>query len=475
MTPTPVRIHFIGICGTAMGNAALLMRALGHEVLGSDTGVYPPMSDHLRAAGVTILEGWDADRMEASRPDLVVVGNVASRGHPEVERLLRSRKLEYVSLPELLRTRLLRDRANLVVAGTHGKTTTTCMAAVLLRAAGADPGWLVGGVPRDLPDSSHPGVPGGPFVIEGDEYDSAFFDKRSKFIQYLPRVLAINNVEFDHADIFRDLEDVLRTFSHVIRLVPPDGAIVANGDDANVAGLVARVDFCPVVRVGTGPANDAVIADFAEDAAGASVRLLWKGREWGRVRWALPGLFNARNAATAAIAAGLLLHPEDPTRLSLAPLGTFQGVRRRQQVLVERPDLVVIEDFGHHPTAIALTLESLRARHPGRALVAAFEPRSNTAARKVLQDGFREALAKADSVHLAAPHRADKLGAEGFDSAGVAADLRARGLRATASESPEAVLAALRAEIPALGRPACVVFFSNGAFGGIIGKFAAGG
>ena len=468
-----MRIYFLGICGTAMGNAALLMRAIGHEVTGADTGIYPPMSDHLRKAGIDILEGWDPARLARLKPDLVVIGNVASRGHPEVEWLLESRALPYVSLPELLRTRLLSDRANLVVAGTHGKTTTTCLAAALLRANGADPGWLVGGVPRDLPDSSHPGKPGGPFVIEGDAYDSAFFDKRSKFIQYLPRVLALNNVEFDHADIFRDLEDVLRTFSHVIRLVPPDGAIVANGDDANVAGLVARVTFCPVVRVGTGPANDCVIADFSEDTSGASFRLLWKGREWGRVRWALPGLFNARNAATAALAAGLLLHPEDPTRLSLAPLATFQGVRRRQQVLVDRPDLVVIEDFGHHPTAIALTLESLRARHPGRALVAAFEPRSNTAARKVLQDGFREALAKADSVHLAAPHRADKLGAEGFDSAGVAADLRARGLRATASESPEALLAALRAEIPALGRPACVVFFSNGAFGGIIPRLGA--
>ena len=470
-----MRIYFIGICGTAMGNAALLMRALGHEVLGADTGVYPPMSDHLRRAGVDILEGWDPDRLARLGPDLVVVGNVASRGHPEVEWLLESRSLPYVSLPELLRTRLLRDRANLVVAGTHGKTTTTCLAAALLRANGADPGWLVGGVPRDLPDSSHPGRSGGPFVIEGDEYDSAFFDKRSKFIQYLPRVLALNNVEFDHADIFRDLEDVLRTFSHVIRLVPPDGAIVANGDDANVAGLVARVTFCPVVRVGTGSANDCVIADFAEDAAGASFRLLWKGREWGRVRWALPGLFNARNAATAALAAGLLLHPDDPTRLSLAPLGAFQGVRRRQQVLVNRPDLVVIEDFGHHPTAIALTLESLRARHPGRALVAAFEPRSATAARKLLQDGFRDALAAADSVWIAAPHRSERLGDARFDSAGVAAELVARGRRAHAPATFDDLLAGLRAELPALGRPACVVFFSNGAFGGVIGKFASGG
>lgn len=469
-----VRIYFIGICGTAMGNAALLMRALGHEVSGSDTGIYPPMSDHLRQAGVEMLEGWDAARLAKLKPDLVVVGNVASRGHPEVEWLLEARTIPYVSLPELLRTRLLQDRANLVIAGTHGKTTTTCLAAALLRAHGAEPGWLVGGVPRDLPDSCHPGRSGGPFVIEGDEYDSAFFDKRSKFIQYLPRILALNNVEFDHADIFRDLEDVLRTFNHVMRLVPRDGAIVANGDDANVVRLVSQVNFCPVIRVGTGPSNDCVIADFTETSAGASFRLIWKGKEWARVGWSLPGLFNARNAAVAAVGAGLLVDRADPTKLRLDSLATFQGVMRRQQVLAERANLTVVEDFGHHPTAIACTLESLRARYPGRALVACFEPRSNTAARKVLQDPFRDALALADAVLITAPHRADKLGADGFDSAGVVGELAARGRRALAPVSPEVLLSDLRALLPALGKPACVVFFSNGAFGGIIPRFVAG-
>ena len=469
-----MRIYFLGICGTAMGNAALLMRALGHEVLGSHAGVYPPMSDHLRKAGIDILEGWDPDRLAQLKPDLVVIGNVASRGHPEVEWLLESRTIPYVSLPELLRTRLLQDRVNLVVAGTHGKTTTTCLAAHLLRTAGAEPGWLVGGIPRDLPDSSHPGKPGGPFVIEGDEYDSAFFDKRSKFIQYLPRILAINNIEFDHADIFRDLEDVLRTFSHLVRLVPADGAIVANGDDSNVAGLVRGISYCPVVRVGTGSDNDCRIEDFAEDASGSRFRLSWRGRPWGDVRWSVPGLFNARNAAMAAVSAGLLLDRANPTILRLDALASFQGVLRRQQVLVDRPDLVVIEDFGHHPTAITCTLASLRARYPGRALVACFEPRSNTASRQLMQDAFRESLAAADSVWLAAPHRSEKLGSAGFDSLGVAADLVKRGLRAHAPTSFDELLCGLRAELPSLGRPACVVFFSNGAFGGVIGKFAAG-
>jgi len=467
-----MRIYFMGVCGSAMGNAALLMRALGHEVTGSDVGAYPPMSDHLRSAGVEILEGWDAARLERLAPDLVVVGNVASRGHPEVEWLLEKRTQAYVSLPELLRTRLLNERRNLVVAGTHGKTTTTCMAAVLLRACGAEPGWLVGGVPRDLPDSCHLGRSGGPFVIEGDEYDTAFFDKRSKFIQYLPRVLAINNCEFDHADIFRDLDDVLRTFSHVIRIVPRDGAIVASGDDANVLGLVKNVAWAPVVRVGTGSANDAVIRDFEESPAGSSFTLLWKGREWGRVKWALSGLFNARNAAMAAVSAGLLLDARDPTRLKLDALNSFQGVLRRQQVLVDRPDLTVIEDFGHHPTALDLTLESLRARFPKHRLVACFEPRSNTAARKVMQDGFREALKKADEVFLAPPHRADKLGEERFDSAGVAAAITAAGKQGFAPASNDALLAELTALVKSDPSPRCVVFFSNGAFGGIIRRFA---
>ncbi|NBS04808.1 MAG: Mur ligase [Verrucomicrobia bacterium] len=437
-----MRIYFMGICGTAMGNAALLMRALGHEVMGSDTGIYPPMSDHLRGAGVDILEGWSAERLAQLKPDLVVVGNVASRGHPEVEWLLEARTQPYVSLPELLRTRLLNDRRN------------------------------VGGVPRDLPDSSHPGKRGGPFVIEGDEYDTAFFDKRSKFIQYLPHVLAINNCEFDHADIFRDLDDVLRTFSHVIRIVPRDGAIVANGDDANVLGLVKNVTWAPVVRVGTGAGNDAVIADFQESSTGSSFTLVWKGKEWGRVKWALPGLFNARNAAMAAVSAGLLLDARDPTKLKLDSLDKFQGVQRRQQVLVDRPELTVIEDFGHHPTALDLTLESLRVRYPQHRLVACFEPRSNTAARKVMQDGFREALKQADEVFLAPPHRADKLGEERFDSEGVAAAITAAGKKGFAPASNDALLTEITSLVKSDKFPRCVIFFSNGAFGGIIKKFA---
>ena len=455
-----------------MGNAALLMRALGHEVMGSDVGIYPPMSDHLQRSDVTMLEGWSAERLAKLKTDLVVVGNVASRGHPEVEWLLQTPAQKYVSLPELLRNYLLNDRKNLVVAGTHGKTTTTCLATVLLRAHGASPGWLVGGVPRDLPDSSAPGKSGAPFVIEGDEYDSAFFDKRSKFIQYLPQVLAINNIEFDHADIFRDLEDVLRTFSHGLRVVPGNGVVVANGDDKNVEGLLKSVTWCPVVRVGVGATNDAVIADFKETAEGSSFTLIWKGREWAKVKWALPGLFNARNAAVAAVSAGLLLNSADPTVLKLNVLSEFQGVMRRQQVLVNRPDLVVIEDFGHHPTALACTLDSLRTRYPQHELVACFEPRSNTAARKVMQTEFQEALAKADAIYLVPAHRSEKLGSESFDSVAVVAALKAVGRSAFVAPTANDLLAELHTATGKSKRPRCVVFFSNGSFGGIISQYA---
>ena len=231
-----MRIYFMGVCGTAMGNAALLMRRQGHEVFGSDSGIYPPMSELLERSGVAVLEGYDEGRLREINPDLVVVGNVISRGNPEVEWLLRTDSIAYASLPSLLHDRVLRHRCNIVVAGTHGKTTTTALTASLLCANGCNPGYFIGGVPRDLPAGALEGDPGAPFVIEGDEYDSAFFDKRSKFIHYRPHILVVNNLDFDHADIFRDLADIQRSFEHLFRLVPDneqptssDGAIGEGG------------------------------------------------------------------------------------------------------------------------------------------------------------------------------------------------------------------------------------------------------
>lgn len=464
----------MGICGTAMGNAALLARAAGHEVLGADTGVYPPMSTVLADAGITLHEGYDPARLAKLAPDLVVIGNAMSRGNPEVEWLLDERPFAFTSLPALLHDTVLKTRKNIVVCGTHGKTTTTSLTAFLLRENGRDPGFLIGGVPLDPPVGNHLGAAVDPFVIEGDEYDSAFFDKRSKFIHYAPHVAVLNNLEFDHADIFRDLADVQRTFSHLTRIVPRNGFVVMNGDDENLRAL-GPLPWTRVVRVGTGEGNDVCIADFAETPAGVSFRLLWNGAEWGAVNWAIPGIYNARNAAMAAVAAALAIHPEAPTALSLAPLVRFRGVKRRQEVLVSTPALTVVEDFGHHPTALAETLKSFRNRFPSAVLTAVFEPRSNTARTNTLQAGFMAALALADEVYLGAVNRADKLKAdERFDTDAVIAHVNAAGGRGVSAPTNAELLAKLTAgTLPASeSNPRLVVFFSNGSFDGIIAKYA---
>jgi len=464
----------MGICGTAMGNAALLLRSDGHEVLGADSGIYPPMSTVLAEAGIELHEGYDPVRLARLAADLVVVGNAMSRGNPEVEWLLETRAIPFKSLPEALHDLILGRRRNLVVCGTHGKTTTTALTAYLLRENGRDPGFLIGGVPQDPPVGNRIGKPSDPFVIEGDEYDSAFFDKRSKFIHYAPHLAVINNLEFDHADIFRDLADVQRTFSHLTRIVPRNGALILNGDDPNVAAL-GPLPWTRVVRVGLGPANDARIADFSESPAGAEFHLLWRGEPWARVRWELPGLYNARNAAMAAVTAGLALDPADPRGLRLEALARFRGVRRRQEIRAAVPGLTVVEDFGHHPTALAETIQSFRGRFPGARLTAVFEPRSNTARTKALEADFRVALGRADEVYLGAVSRADKLPEpDRFDGPAVARDLEAAGVTAQCFASSAALLERLKSQtLPPQGTARVVIFFSNGSFDGIIDRFAA--
>lgn len=482
-----MRIYFMGVCGTAMGNAALLARANGHQVLGADLGIYPPMSRVLADAGIELHEGYDAARLERLSPDLVVVGNAMSRGNVEVEWLLNTRAIAFTSLPALLADFVLKGRKNIVIAGTHGKTTTTALTAFLLRENGRDPGFLIGGVPQDPPTGSHLGSARDPFVIEGDEYDSAFFDKRSKFIHYAPHIAVMNNLEFDHADIFDDLSDVKRTFFHLARIVPQNGWIVVNGDDANLAAL-GNFPWTRLVRVGLGDQCDVRLGDFTETPEGASFALWWKGVKWADVRWTQPGLFNARNAAMAAVAAQLSLAlvpagepvPENITyyvtkgaALDLAPLARFRGVMRRQQLLLDTPRLKVMEDFGHHPTAVGETLTSFRARFPGHVIHAAFEPRSNTSRRRVMLDAFKEALVRADHVYLGPVARAHLLKPEErFDHEALIAHLSTHGVRGytapTNAELLEKLVAATRAE-PA--KPQLVVFFTNGSFDGIITGF----
>ncbi len=459
-----MRIYFMSICGTGMGNGALLMRSLGHEIIGADQNTYPPMSDQLADAGIEILEGYDAERLREVRPDVVVVGNVNTRGNPEVEWLLESRSIPFVSLPELMASELLRERNTIVVSGTHGKTTTTSVTAFLLRESGLDAGYLVGGVPNNLPGGSYAGDAEAPFVIEGDEYDSAFFDKRSKFIHYCPNILILNNLEFDHADIFRDLVDVQRTFSHLIKLVPRNGYILANSDDPNLEPLL-HVDWAPVLRVGLGDRADLKIRDYKENEEGSSFDLEFRGKHWAKVKWPMWGLFNARNAAMAALSSALASGLKDPTELDLSSLAGFLGVKRRQEILAETEKLTFLTDFAHHPTAVQSTIKSMRSRYPDRRLIICFEARSNTACRNIHETEFELAFDRADEIHLGAVFRAERYAdSDRIDLPGMAERL---GEKACAHGSNEALEQMLLERLPQLNEPAVVVFFSNGSFDGV--------
>ena len=456
-----MRIYFMGICGTAMGNAALLVKEQGHEVLGCDAGVYPPMSEVLADAGIEVLEGFDAARLASLGPDQVVVGNAMSRGNPEVEWLLDQSEVAYISLPELFHDTVLPQRCPIVITGTHGKTTTSTLAAYLLERSGAKPGWLIGGVPNDLPGGAKLGE-GQPFVIEGDEYDSAFFDKRSKFIHYRPQVAVLNNLEFDHADIFRDLDDVQRTFRHFLRIIPASGYALINGDDANIAALMPA-PWTQVIRVGVGEDNDLRIMNFQDAPDGAQFDLVWKGKLWAHVQWPMHGFFNAQNAAMASLAAALGSGSQDPGEFDLSALANFQGVRRRQDVLHSDDDWTIIEDFAHHPTAVAGAIEALRAAYPDRRMTVCFEPRSNTAASARFQAAFQAALVGADRVYFGAVHRADRMRpGERLDTAAMAVELK----ESKAFETNQSLLEKLKADIKVEER-GLVVFLTNGSFDGV--------
>jgi len=461
----------MGICGTAMGNAALLVREQGHEVCGADTGVYPPMSDVLAEAGIEVFDGYDAARLAELKPDRVVVGNAMSRGNEEVEWLLNQSEVAFISLPQLFHDTVLLGRKPVVITGTHGKTTTSTLTAYLLESAGAAPGWLIGGVPNDLPGGARLGD-GEAFVIEGDEYDTAFFDKRSKFIHYRPQVAVLNNLEFDHADIFRDLEDVQRTFRHFLRIIPSAGCAIVNGDDANIAALLPA-PWTQVVRVGTGADNDLVIANFCDGPEGATFDLIWQGQHWTQVSWPMHGLFNARNAAMASLAAAFSCGHTSPLVFDLAVLSCFGGVKRRQDVLHRSEAWTVLEDFAHHPTAIAGALEGLRAAYPGRELIVSFEPRSNTARTSLFQSAFTDALSAADRVYLGAVHRADSMAAnERLDTSAMVAALVEQGRVARAFASNDALFEQIQSDRSG-GEGAVFVFFTNGAFDAVPQRTAA--
>jgi UDP-N-acetylmuramate: L-alanyl-gamma-D-glutamyl-meso-diaminopimelate ligase len=443
-----MRVHILGICGTFMGGIAAIAKAAGHEVSGSDQNVYPPMSTQLERLGIVLEQGYDQKHVD---PDLdcVVVGNALSRGKPVVEALLDS-GLPYCSGPQWLAENVLRDKWVLAVSGTHGKTTTTSMLAWILEYAGLDPGFLIGGIPRNFDISARLGG-SKYFVVEADEYDTAFFDKRAKFVHYRPRTLVINNIEFDHADIYADVDAILWQFHQLVRTVPGNGLIVANGRDANVDKLRARGVWTPVETFSARGAADWT-ASYESIGERSSFDVRRRGERLGSVLWHLLGEHNLENALAALAAA---LHVGVPADVALAALGEFSGVKRRLEKRGEFAGIVLYEDFAHHPTAIATTLAGLRSAGTAKRIVAVMEPRSNTMRMGVHRDTLAASFDGADRLFV--------LGADdmGWDVAAAFAPL---GAKARVAASVDELLAVLLAELRAGDH---VVLMSNGGFQGL--------
>jgi len=453
-----MHIHILGICGTFMGGLAALAREAGHKVTGCDAGVYPPMSDQLRALGIALVEGYGADQL-ALAPDMFVVGNVVSRAHsrdgtpkfPLMEAILDA-GLSYTSGPQWLAEHVLQGRHVIAVAGTHGKTTTTAMTSWILKAAGLQPGFLVGGVPINFGVSARLGQ-GKAFVIEADEYDIAFFDKRSKFVHYRPRTAVLNNLEFDHADIFDDLAAIERQFHHLVRTVPGSGRIVVNGLEESLARVLHMGCWSEVRSFG------AAVSDFTAQGEASDFEVLQKGQAVGRVTWSLTGIHNQLNALAAIAAAE---HVGVSPAISAQALGSFENVKRRMErrgtVTTAGGDITVYDDFAHHPTAIRTTVDGLRRTlGTGERILAVFEPRSNTMKLGTMKAQLPWSLENAD---LAFCHS----GGLGWDAAGALAPMGAHAL----------VFDSIDALVAQVGRTARggdhILCMSNGGFGGIHAK-----
>jgi UDP-N-acetylmuramate: L-alanyl-gamma-D-glutamyl-meso-diaminopimelate ligase len=446
-----MHIHILGICGTFMGSLAVLAKELGHHVTGSDANVYPPMSTQLQAQGIQLTQGYDPAQLDPA-PDVVVIGNALSRGNPAVEYVL-NQGLNYVSGPQWLADHVLQGRWVLAVAGTHGKTTTSSMLAWVLEHAGMSPGFLIGGVPQNFGISARLGdTPF--FVIEADEYDSAFFDKRSKFVHYHPRTAILNNLEFDHADIFPDLAAIERQFHHLVRTIPSDGLIIHPQGEAALQRVIEMGCWTPVQTSGTGGQWQARL--LSDD--GSRFEVLFAGQSQGIVDWALTGQHNVANALVCLAAAR---HVGVVPELGIAGLSAFKNVKRRMEKVAEVRGITIYDDFAHHPTAIATTLDGLRKSIGTAQLIAVIEPRSNSMKLGAHRAGLPDSVQQADQVFWYAPENL------GWDLAAAVASSRV----------PTQVCASLEqiiAGVQALAAPGTqIVLMSNGGFGGLHGKLAA--
>jgi UDP-N-acetylmuramate: L-alanyl-gamma-D-glutamyl-meso-diaminopimelate ligase len=459
--PNPKHIHLIGICGTAMASLAGMLQERGFRVTGSDAAAYPPMSNFLESLGISVAQPF-AEANLNPRPDLVVVGNALSRGNDELERVLDDRIL-FCSLPQILHEEFLLGKDVLVVAGTHGKTTTTSMLAWIFETAGLQPSFLIGGIAENFGRSFGLGD-GEHFILEGDEYDSAFFDKGPKFMHYFPDSLILTSVEFDHADIYKDLEAVETAFKRLVNLVPRRGRIVGFDSGASIDRCLQKA-FCPVERYGASSGAGWQITNLklGEDRTEWSV--LRDGKPWADFDFALGGEYNVWNAtAAAALAANYGIQKN----VIAKALATFRSVKRRLEVKAEVNGITIIDDFAHHPTAIEQTIRALRARYPQSRLWVVLEPRSNTMRRNVLQDALSQSLALADQVVVAAIFKSEAIPeGERLDLNRVIDDIKKRGKQARIFADADTIVKAIA---PELRDRDVVAILSNGGFGGIYEK-----
>lgn len=443
-------VHFIGICGTAMASVACALQERGINITGSDTNSYPPMSTFLDEHGIEVQEEYCVENL-ANAPDLVVIGNAISRGNPEAEAVLE-RKLCYCALPELLKETFIRGKRSIVITGTHGKTTVTSLLAWVFECSGLNPSFLIGGLPNNFSKGAR-FTDSEWFILEGDEYDTAFFDKRSKFMHYLPEVAIINNLEFDHADIFQNLGQIQTSFRRFINLIPRNGLLAVNGDETEITPLV-QVDHCPVTRFGIGDTNDIQAAGLQFSVDGSKFTI-------GKIEFSIPmcGELNVRNALAVVTVARHCGLSDDQIRNAF---DTFEGIKRRMEVRGEVEGVIVVDDFAHHPTAIKETLKALRMKYPTRRLWAIFEPRSNTTRRAVFQEELAKAFVDADQVVISAVAKLDQIPrSERLDPLKLLDVLKASGVEGTYLLDVSAIIEYLKAHAQK-GDVVCVL--SNGGF-----------
>ena len=464
MTLRPQHIHLIAICGTGMGSLAVLLKSLGHRVTGSDQHIYPPMSTQLHDWGIPLYEGFKAAHLQP-HPDLVVVGNAVSRGNPEAEAAAKA-GVPVMSFPQALAHFLIGERHAVVVAGTHGKSTTTALIAWLLDHAGCEPGFFVGAVMRNFPTPIRLGG-GEHVVVEGDEYDSAYFDKGPKFLHYRPRTAVLTALEFDHADIYRDLAHVRSAFARFVRLLPAEGCLIACADDPGVRSLCAEEAIAGSVQTyGLHAGADWQAAEWGAGEGGTVMEVLHGGKGFGRFVTTLFGRHNVCNALAAIAVAHRLGVPKEHIASGLA---SFASLKRRCEVRGEVGGVTVIDDFAHHPTAVGVTLEGLRQAYPGARVWAVFEPRTATTRRKVFQEAYVDALSRADCVIIAEVFRKEELAADQrLSEHQLIEALRARGVAAWFHPDTAAIIAQVSGEAQ---DGDLVVVMSNGGFDNIHERF----